>query len=115
MGNLRSLRIDSEIAKCISDIILTELHDKDLQNQIITISRVNTSNDLSHCKVYFSVLGNDEVQKKVIETLENAKNYIRGQLAKKLNLRNTPALVFILDNSIEDGSKILKIIDELNI
>ena len=67
--------------------------------------------DLKYCKAYISVLGNEEAQKSTMEGLKNAKPYIRRMLASSVNLRNTPELTFVLDQSIEYGVHMTGLID----
>ena len=83
---------------------------------IITIISVppDVAPDLKHCKVYISVLGDEESGNDTIKGLKSAEGYIRTRLAKTINLRNTPELKFILDQSIEYGINMSKLIDTLN-
>ena len=74
---------------------------------------VEVAPDLKTCKAYISVLGNDEAKKATITGLKSAEGYIRRQLAKNLNLRNTPEIRFILDESIEYGVNMSRMIDEV--
>lgn len=69
--------------------------------------------DLKTCKAYISVLGDEEAQKNTLKGLESAVGYIRRQLARELNLRNTPEITFILDQSIEYGVNMSKLIDDV--
>ena len=74
---------------------------------------VEVSPDLKNCKAYISVLGDEESQKDTIKGLKSAEGYIRVLLAKRINLRNTPEINFVLDQSIEYGVKMSKLIDEV--
>ena len=69
--------------------------------------------DLKTCKAYISVLGDEEAQKDTLKGLKNAEGYIRRELARTLNLRNTPEIRFILDQSIEYGVAMSKMIDDV--
>ena len=69
--------------------------------------------DLKFCKVYVSVLANEEQAQDTIRGLKSAEGFIRTQLAKKINLRNTPDVSFILDQSIEYGVRMSKLIDDV--
>ena len=69
--------------------------------------------DLKTCKAYISVLGDKESQEDTMKGLKSAEGYIRRQLAKNINLRNTPEIQFILDQSIEYGVNMSKLIDEV--
>lgn len=70
--------------------------------------------DLKSCKAYISVLGDKESQAATLEGLKSAEGYIRSKLAKNINLRNTPQLLFVLDQSIEYGVNMSKLIDDVN-
>ena len=69
---------------------------------------------LKTCKVYISVLGDEEAQKNTLKGLKSAEGFIKTKLAKSVNLRNTPQLIFVMDQSIEYGVRISHLIDEVN-
>ena len=71
------------------------------------------TSDLKQCKAYISVLGNNEEKEETMKGLNSAVGYIRRELAHSINLRNTPEITFILDDSIEYGVNMSKKIDEL--
>ena len=79
-----------------------------------SVVAVEVAPDLKTCKAWISVLGNEESQKDTLAGLKSAEGYIRNQLAKKINLRNTPEIRFIIDQSIEYGVNMSKMIDEVN-
>ena len=70
--------------------------------------------DLKFCKVYISVLGDEEAKAETMAGLKSAAGFIRRELARTVNLRNTPELKFVMDQSIEYGMKMSKLIDEVN-
>ena len=72
------------------------------------------TSDLKQCKVYISVLGSQEEKEQTMEGLNSAVGYVRRELAHSINLRNTPEITFILDDSIEYGVEMSRKIDELN-
>lgn len=106
----RIVRINEEIKHELSLIISRELKDPRI-NQMTSVMRVETTSDLKHCKVYISVFGNDESVEGTKIGLESSSGYIRKELAKRINLRNTPELHFVIDRSIEYGMHISKLID----
>ena len=71
------------------------------------------STDLKNCKVYVSVLGDEKAKTDTMKGLESAKGFIRHELAETLNMRNTPELTFVLDESIERGVRMSKLIDDV--
>jgi len=107
------IRINDEIKKEVSEIIRSELKDPRV-GVMTSVLRVDTTNDLKYCKIFVSVLGSEDEKKEVMEGLKNASGFIRKMIALRINLRNTPEIRFILDNSIEYSIKISKLIDEVN-
>ena len=103
-------RIESDILKYLSNIIFLETDDELLKT--ITLTAVDVSKDLSYAKVYFTSISNmthRELEKEVNE----AAPFLRGKLAKVIEVRNIPELKFVYDESIEYASKIEKIITEI--
>lgn len=112
-SNNRLTRINEELQREISQIVLKELKDPRVST-MTSILRVETTQDLKYAKVFVSVLGDEEQKNAVIEGLKNASGFIRRELAHKVNLRNTPELLFHLDESVEYAIKMSKLIDEVN-
>ncbi|MDD3570824.1 MAG: 30S ribosome-binding factor RbfA, partial [Lachnospiraceae bacterium] len=81
---------------------------------LTSVIRVETTSDLKYCKVFISVLGNDEEKDGVMKGLKNAGGYIRHLLAERVNLRNTPELLFKLDNSVEYSVRMNALINEIS-
>lgn len=98
--------------KELSSIIRGEIKDPRI-HPMTSVMAVEVAPDLKTCKAYISVLGNDEAKKSTIAGLKSGEGYIRLQLAKNLNLRNTPEIRFILDESIEYGVNMSRMIDEV--
>ena len=96
----------------LSNIIRGEIKDPRI-NPMTSVVSVEVAPDLKTAKAYISVLGDEESQKRTIEGLRSAEGYIRRALAKSINLRNTPQIRFILDQSIEYGVQMSKKIDEV--
>ena len=110
-GSIKNIRINSEVHKELSQIISYEVKDPRI-NPFTSVTDVYVAPDLKTCKVYISVMGEQEEKEKTMEGLNNAKGMIRTLLAKRLNMRNTPELTFILDESLDYGLKMSKLIDE---
>lgn len=108
----RILQVNSEIQKYVSEIIQQDLHNPNI-NGLITVVRVDTSNDLSVSKIYLSIFGASDKQEVFNEILHSA-GYIRKELCYKLDLRKMPYLEFILDESFEYGSKMDKLFEKIN-
>ena len=111
-NSIKNTRINGEVLKELSSIIRGEIKDPRI-HPMTSVMAVEVAPDLKTCKAYISVLGNDEAKKATITGLKSAEGYIRRQLAKNLNRRNTPEIRFILDESIEYGVNMSKMIDEV--
>lgn len=109
--SIKTLRLSNMLQKEISQILMTEIKDKDLQ--FVTITNVELTSDLSYAKIYFQTLNEDK--EKVLKNLNNAKGFIRSLLIKrKIEIRTMPELKFIYDESTEYGNKIDNIIDNIH-
>ena len=107
----RTGRISEEIKRVVSAIIQKELKDPRLPEMISVLS-AEVTKDLRYAKVYVSVLGSEEDKKNAVLGLKSAAGFIRREIGRRLQLRYTPELLFELDNSIERGVYITKLIDE---
>ena len=105
-------RINEELKKEISQIISFELKNPDATG-LISVTKVKITPDLKYAKVYVSLL-NSKNEDKTIEALKNSAGFIRSLIAKRINLRITPELVFEKDDSMEYGMKIDSILREIN-
>lgn len=112
-NSIKNTRINGEVLKELSNIIRGEIKDPRI-HPMTSVVTVEVSPDLKTCKAYISVLGNEQAQKDTIKGLKNAEGFIRSKLAKNINLRNTPEITFVLDQSIEYGVNMSRLIDEVN-
>ncbi len=111
MANIKIERLNHAIQEEISMILMKEVKNKDIK--FVTITGVETTNDLSYAKIYYTVL-EEEKKETVKEALEKAASFIRTKLASKIEIRHTPELKFVYDTSIAYGEHIDKIIEEIN-
>ena len=111
-NSIKNTRINGEVQKELSTIIRNEVKDPRI-HPMTSVMAVEVAPDLKTCKAFISVLGNKEAKDATIQGLNKAEVYIRRQLAKNLNLRNTPEIRFILDESIEYGVNMSKLIDDV--
>ncbi len=112
MAKYRQGRINDEMQKEIAGILRT-VKDPRVSEAFISITGVEATPDLKYAKVYYSVLSGDA--KEIAKGLKSSAGYIRGQLAKKMNLRMTPELTFAPDTSIAYGAHISKILSGIEI
>lgn len=110
-NNNRFDRIDEEYKKEISNIISFEIKDPNVTG-LISVTKVKVTTDLKYAKVYVSIL-NAKNTNQTLEGLRKSAGFVRTELAKKVNLRNTPEIIFELDDSIEYGAKIDTILKEI--
>ncbi len=108
MANYRKGRVDEEMRKELSDILRT-VKDPRVTSAFVSITGVDCTADLKFAKIYYSVMG-ERREGDTGKGLENASGYIRTQLAKNLNLRITPELKFIADDSIKRGAHITNLL-----
>lgn len=111
-GQQRISRINDEIARVVADIIRFEMSDPRI-GTIVSVTGVDTTTDLKQCKVSVSMLNEDETDG-VLAALTNAAGFVRKGIAGKLNLRHTPEVIFVLDDSIAHAMKMHRLIDEVN-
>ena len=110
-NNVKIERLNHAFQEEISMILMTEIKDEDIK--FVTITGVDTTSDLSFAKVYFTVL-DQEKKKTTLEALNGAASFIRGKLSERIEIRHTPELKFIYDDSIEYGQHIEEIIEKIN-
>lgn len=112
-NSIKNTRINGEVQKELSKLITTEIKDPRI-SPLTSVVAVEVAPDLKTAKVYVSVLGNEEVQQDTLRGLKSAAPFMRSQLAKNINLRNTPELKFVMDQSIEYGVNMSKLIHDVN-
>lgn len=112
-NSIKYSRMNGEVQREISRIIAQEIKDPRIHPMTSVLS-VEVTPDLKYAKVFVSVLGGEKERESTKAGLKSAASHVRSQLAKSLNLRNTPELTFIMDDSIEYGIQMSKRIDELN-
>jgi len=110
-NSIKNIRINGEVMKVISEAIRFS---KDPRiSPMTSVMEVEVAPDLKTCKVWVTVMGDDEDRARTMEGLKSASGYIRSTVAKELNMRYTPELRFILDDSIEYAINMSKKIDEV--
>ena len=107
--SLKGERVASDMQRELGNILLLEAKDEDFKH--VTITDCEVTNDLSFAKIYFTTTDDRE---KVTKDLNNAAGFFRSLLAERLEIRHTPELRFIFDESIEYGQKIEKIIEKIH-
>lgn len=109
--SLRNERVRKALMREISDVIF-KLNDPNIVG-MVSITDVDVSPDNSAARVFYSVFGDDEVKKKTSEILLRHVPQIRHEIGKRIRLRKTPTLLFILDDSLEHGAKMTELINKI--
>ena len=112
-NSIKNTRINGEVQRELSEIIRTEIKDPRVSGSMISVVSVEVTPELKYCTAYISVLGGEGTAEEAIAGLKSAVGYIRRELAHRINLRNTPEISFILDQSIEYGVHMSKLIDQV--
>ncbi|MGB4610846.1 MAG: 30S ribosome-binding factor RbfA [Saccharofermentanales bacterium] len=109
---LRSDRVGEEIKKVVAELIQNEIEDPRLPD-FTTVTAVEVTRDLSYATIYVSALGDGEQITATLNVMESAKKFIRYRIGQEIRLRNVPEIRFKYDNSIAEGNRMSKIIDEV--
>lgn len=112
-NSVKNTRINGEVQKVLAEIIRGEIKDPRIA-PMTSVVAVEVAPDLKTCKAWISVYGDEKAQADTLTGLKSAEGYIRTQLAKTVNLRNTPQITFLMDQSIAYGVTMSKLIDEIN-
>lgn len=112
-NSVKNTRVNNEVQRVLAEIIRAEIKDPRIA-PMTSVVAVEVAPDLKSCKAWISVLGDEQAQADTLAGLKSAEGYIRNQLARTINLRNTPEIKFIMDQSIAYGVNMSKKIDEVN-
>lgn len=111
-NSIKNTRINGEVQRVLAEIIRGEIKDPRI-SPLTSVVAVEVAPDLKSCKAWISVLGDEEARTATYQGLKSAEGFIKSKLAKEINLRNTPAITFIMDQSIEYGVTMSKKIDDV--
>lgn len=111
-NSIKNTRINEEVKRVLSDIIRGQIKDPRISS-LTSVVAVEVAPDLKTAKAWISTLGEEQAKEDTLAGLKSAEGYIRNRLAKDLNLRNTPKITFVMDDSIAYGVNMSKKIDEV--
>ena len=111
-NSVKNTRVNGEVQRALAEIIRGEIKAPRI-SQWPSVVAVEVAPDLKSCKAWISVLGGEEARKYTLEGLKSAEGFIKRKLAKTINLRNTPEITFVMDQSIEYGVNMSHKIDEV--
>lgn len=110
----RTDRINEQLREEISAVLSRQVKDPRL-NTLISITRVVSSNDLRSARVYISVMGNKATKQEALEGLQSAASFLRREIRDRINMKHTPFMTYLLDDSLEEASQVLNIMDKIKI
>lgn len=111
-NSIKNTRINGEVQRVLAEVIRGEIKDPRISPWTSVVA-VEVAPDLKSCKAWISVLGDEEARTGTLQGLKSAEGFIKRQLAKIVNLRNTPEITFVMDQSIEYGVNMSRRIDEV--
>ena len=106
-------RVAALIRKETSQLLISGIRDERVHQGMVSITDVEVSGDLQHCKIFVSIFGDASDQPKVMEGLQAASGFLRGELGRRLQMRRAPEVVFQLDRGIEKGTTVLGLLNRL--
>jgi ribosome-binding factor A len=115
MSEFRLQRVENMVRELISDMILKGIIKDPRISHLVSISRIDISNDLSFAKIFISGFENEKKIKSSVDALNHASGFIQSKLGKKMHTRTTPKLSFIFDDSIKAGFEMMKKLDSMHI
>ncbi len=112
MASVREEKISTELKRELS-ILLRDIKDPRIP-LMTSVMKTEVTKDLKFAKIYVSVMGNSEEKKNALKGLKSASSFLRREISRRLNLRITPELNFVIDDSIEYGNHILEVIEKIS-
>ncbi|TBR61900.1 30S ribosome-binding factor RbfA [Mastigocladus laminosus UU774] len=111
----RVSRVAELIKREVSQMLLNGIKDDRVGTGMVSVTDVDVSGDLQHAKIYVSIYGTEEAKAETMAGLKSATGYVRSELGARVRLRRTPEVVFIEDRSIERGTKVLSLLNQLEL
>ena len=107
-------RVAALVRREVSEMLINGIRDERVhQGGMVSITSVEVAGDLQHCRIFISVLGSEEDKAQVLAGLKAASSYVRGELGRRLKLRRTPEVVFLIDKGLERGTSVLSLLNRL--
>ncbi|MBD2096872.1 30S ribosome-binding factor RbfA [Trichocoleus sp. FACHB-591] len=110
----RVSRVSELIKREVSQMLLSGIKDDRVGTGMVSVTDVDVSGDLQHAKVFVSIYGSDEAREETMAGLKSATGYVRSELGQRVRLRRTPEVIFVEDRSIERGTRVLSLINQLS-
>jgi ribosome-binding factor A len=106
-------RVASLIRREISELLIGGIKDERVNQGMVSVTTVEVAGDLQHCKIFVSVFGSDADKEQAMAGLRSASAFVKGELSRRLKMRRTPEVVFVLDRGIEKGTTVLGLLNRL--
>ncbi len=106
-------RVAALIRKEVSDLLIHGIRDERVHRGMVSITHVEVSGDLQHCKIFVSVFGDPSLKEDVLAGLDAATSFVRGALGRRLQMRRAPEVTFKLDIGLEKGTSLLNLLGKL--
>jgi len=106
-------RMASLIRREVSQMLMGGIKDERVSHGLVSVTSVEVAGDLQHCKIFVSVFGSADDQSQAMEGLASASSFVKGELGRRLKMRRTPELVFVLDRGFERSANVLGILHQL--
>jgi ribosome-binding factor A len=110
----RIARVAEMIRREVSQLLFSGIKDDRVGMGMVSVTHVDVAGDLQHAKVFVSIYGSDEAKSAAMEGLKSATGFVRSELGNRMRLRRTPEILFVEDASIEQGNKVLSLINRLS-
>ncbi|MBW4554727.1 MAG: 30S ribosome-binding factor RbfA [Trichormus sp. ATA11-4-KO1] len=111
--NRRISRVAELIKREVSQMLLNGIKDDRVGTGMVSVTDVDVSGDLQHAKIYVSIYGTEEAKAETMAGLRSATGFVRSELGARVRLRRTPEVIFIEDDSLERGTKVLTLLNQL--
>ncbi|MEB3172878.1 MAG: 30S ribosome-binding factor RbfA [Cyanobacteriota bacterium] len=106
-------RVAALIRREVSELLLSGIKDERVSQGMVSITHVDVAGDLQHCKIFVSVYGSSDAQQQALAGLRSASTFVKGELGRRLQMRRTPEVVFVLDRGLEQGTSVLGLLNRL--
>ncbi|MFZ9269835.1 MAG: 30S ribosome-binding factor RbfA [Prochlorococcaceae cyanobacterium] len=106
-------RVAALIRREVSELLLSGIKDERVSQGMVSITHVDVAGDLQHCKIFVSVYGSSDEQQQALAGLRSASPFVKGELGRRLQMRRTPEVVFVLDRGLEQGTSVLGLLNRL--
>jgi ribosome-binding factor A len=106
-------RVASLIRREVSELLRGGIRDERVGHGLVSVTHVEVAGDLQHCKIFVSVFGSNADRDQAIAGLKSATPFVKGELGRRLQMRRTPEVLFVLDRGIERGTSVLGLLNQL--